>query len=57
MLLALTSFPYAGKAIKPHNYIWDYYNNISTEFVLSKIAVLIVSIVLGLLPLFIQYFK
>lgn len=55
-LLALTSLPFELKhPIEPHNYIWDYSNNISTEFVLTKVVILIIAIGMTLVPKFVGY--
>ena len=55
-LLALTSLPvHLKKDIGKHDYIWDYSNNISAVFVITKVVILIIAIGLTVVPKFIGY--
>ena len=55
-VLALTSLlPHNPKPIHKHNYVWDMSDNISDEFVISKMILFIGGIVLSMLPRFASF--
>ena len=55
-LLALTALPrITADSATNHNYIWDYQNNIGTQFVVCKLLLLLTGIVISLMPRFVSW--
>ena len=55
ILLGLTSLPFPANDVTPHDYIWDYSNNISKEFVITKLTILSIAICLTVVPKFVGF--